>query len=70
MFCAKQTMFELIMHVSATKSLKPLNSKHSTLFQAYDYDLKFKPLIHNNIYQIVFCAMFRAKQTKFELLYA
>ena len=30
----------------------------------------FEPFKHTNIYQIVFCAIFWAKQAKFELLYA
>ena len=38
-------------------------------FQAYDHCLGIKTFQQNNIYQIVFCAKFNAKQTKFELLY-
>ena len=58
------------MRESAKKSLKTHKSQLNTLFLAYDYQLEFKTLQHNNIYQIVFCAKIRAKQTKFDLLYA
>ena len=58
------------MRESAKKSFKPLKSQLSTSFQAYDYDFQFKPFQHNNIYQTVLCAKFRAKQATFELHYA
>ena len=38
-------------------------------FQEYDYCFGFQPFQHNNIYQIVLCAKFDAKQPKFEPLY-
>ena len=65
-FRAKLTKFELLY---AQKWQKRIKSQLNTQFLAYDYDFQFEPLQHNNIYQIVFCAKFRVKQTKFELLY-
>ena len=42
----------------------------STEFKAYDSCFQIYPFQHNNIYQIVFCAKFHAKQIKFEQLFA
>ena len=58
------------MRKGAKKLLKPLKLQLKTSFLAYDYDIQFKPLQRNNIYQIVMCGMFCVKQTKLELLYA
>ena len=58
------------MRESAKKSLKTHKSQLNSLFLAYDNDLRLKTLQHNNIYPIVFCAKIRAKQTKFDLIYA
>ena len=71
MFRVKQTIFELLYAQKCQKRFKkPIKSQLNTKFLACDYVLQFKPLQHNNIYQIVLCAMFHAKQTKFELLCA
>ena len=36
----------------------------------YDNSSRFEPFQHNNLYQMLLCAKFRAKQTNFEPLYA
>ena len=67
-FVQNKTSLNYFMHESAKKALKRRKSQLKTYFLAYDYDLQFQSLQHNNIYQIELCANFRAKQTKFELL--
>ena len=71
MFRAKQTKFGPLYARKCQKHLKKPKKrnlarkfKHMTIF----FDSKL--FQHNNIYEKVLCAMFRAKQTKFEPLYA
>ena len=68
-FHAKQPKFEPLYARKCQKRLKKpqtrslaRNFKHMTIFWDSNH--------FNKIYQIVLCAMFHAKQTKFELLYA
>ena len=49
---------------SGKNALKTLKTQLRTYIHAYHYVIEFKPFQYNNIYKVVFCAKFHAKQTQ------